>query len=161
MDLKQKLHEIYQIANQNLEYFSLTGQEKRDYQKYIATYNYYKNFHSKELKSRYSKAKVEYAHKKNVLSLLLAALALAVMYSLWRGMFSVVVFVLKAYWQNGDMSKEMLLATLGVATGFILTASVVLFGVVYAYTRKIRRLHRRILIIEDILNEEDMQEPPQ
>ena len=155
------MHEIYQIVNQKLEYFSLTGQEKREYQKYLATYDYYKNFHGKELKSRYSKAKVEYAHQKNVLSLLLISLALAVMYSLWRGIFSVAVFLLKAYWQNGDMSKDMLLAAFGLATAFILTASVVLFGVVYGYTRKIRKLHRRILIIEDILNEEDLQEPPQ
>lgn len=69
-------------------------------------------------------------------------------------MFSFSLSAVKSYLTSAAINKDILMVSLGLMFGGILLVSFLIFSVIYCNIRKIRRLHRRILIIEDILNEE-------
>ena len=133
MNLKQYIRDKYDKLNRMCERFSLTGYEKRNYKKYIATRNYYEQFHGQELRFRYSNAKVEYEHKRNMLSLLLVSLSFAVMYSPWKGLFSFSLSAVKSHLTSAAIRKDILVVSLGLMFGGALLVSFLIFSVIHCY----------------------------
>lgn len=136
-----------------LLYFSLEESEKRILSAYKEEFAITRNLSSEELNSLSIEYKTRYERKKSIFSLFLITVALAALTAICSSFYAFLKYMLPLITSNSthdiNIAKTMIIIFI-IVLGTIVIA---IFGIVNAYLQSLQFLHKKILIIDEIIKE--------
>lgn len=138
---------------------SFTYKEKRNKQLRIFRDKVarYSEMDKDEINFEYINYKVEYEHKKNVLSLIIITIAISLVMNIWKKMFSFLNMAIK-YSNNTENAQDTFIVCCIIASIIITVLMAIIIMVLSIIFNDLKRLKRELEIIEYIKQTEDENE---
>lgn len=133
--------------------FSYQAKRKRKLESFNQEVKKLRKMDGNELNFEYIEMKTELDHKKNVLSLFIISIALAVLMNAWSKFFSFMQLVLQYAATSGDDSTEIMKISfvISVLISIVITLFILFF--LFDLSKDMMIIQRKLMIIEDIRKE--------
>lgn len=132
---------------------SISYQERRKkkLQKYRRELILLKEMDEDELDFEYINSKSEYEHKKNVISIFMLSLVIAVLIDAWKYFFQFVEKILQyAVLGQGNEAEETVKAVFMFAVVIVVAITIAAVGILIEHTRRMYELNKYLMCIEKI-----------
>ena len=134
---------------------SMTFQEqrKKKIKQYRKERKYISDMKSDEVEFEYVEAKSRYEHDKSILAIMMITILLSVFMDIWKTFFQsiekVVQFVTSQQENTAEVARVLFVS---VTVAFIMV-SFMFFCILITHMRKMSKTYKRLIMIEEILNE--------
>lgn len=108
-----------------------------------------------ELNFEYIEIKTEFEHKKNVLSLFIISIALAVLMNAWSKFFSFMQTVMQYVATSSDNSEEIIKVSFVISVFVSIIVSLVILLLLFDLSKDMMIIQRKLMIVETIRNEKN------
>lgn len=137
-------------------YFSYQERKKRQYKKYDKERKKLESLTNRQLDFEYIEAKNNYQHKKNIYSLFLGTLLLAIL-TKFSSVFYETINQIRVVYKGvlGTPEEAWIRITMIVYISISIIFIVTIFIVIVSYLNSLKNLHKKILLIEEIKKEDD------
>lgn len=130
--------------------FTFSERRSKQLEQYRQAVSEFKQMQSDELDFEYITLKSRYEHKKNVLTLFILTIALAILMDVWNSCLDFMGKALQyvATLENGGIE----VAKIGFIISAIATASIicVVLLILISYMKELRMMRQKLMIIEDV-----------
>lgn len=135
---------------------SFTCDERRNkqLQTFRDEFSHYSSIDKVELNYEYINCKVEYEHKKNILTLIVVTIAVSLIINIWGKMFSFLNMAIK-YDNYLNDTQDTFIVCLVVATVIVLTFMIVIIYILHKIFNNLKQLKQQIELIEYVKAEEE------
>lgn len=128
-------------------------QAKRKLESFIQEVKKLRQMDENELKFEYIEMKTELDYKKNVLSLFIISIALAVLMNAWSKFFSFMQLVLQYAATSGDDSTEITKISFVISVLISIVITLLILFLLFDLSKDMMIIQRKLMIIEDIRQE--------
>lgn len=133
--------------------FSYQARRKRKLENFKHEVKYFREMNEDELNFEYIELKTELDHKKNVLSLFVISIALAILMNAWSHFFSFMQKVLQYAAASTDNSEEIMKISFGISIIIVVFITVAILFLLFDLSKDMMIIQKKLMIIENIKEE--------
>jgi len=110
------------------------------------------NMNADEIDLEYINMKTEYEHRKNVLSIFMLSIIISVLMGAWKYFYMFIEKVIQYISSYPGSEIEIAKAAFIISVIVILVITVTIFVILIMYTKRMRRVYRYLIMVDEIRN---------
>lgn len=131
--------------------FSYREKRKRELENFRREVRWFRSMDKDELNFEYIELKAEYEHRKSVLTLFVISILLSILMNAWSKFFSFMRSALQ--YAAGDSSTEVMAVSFWIAACIVIFITIILVFVLFTLSNDMKKLRRRLMIIQSVVEE--------
>ena len=128
--------------------FSYQERRRKKLERFNQELGRFREMNEDKLNFEYIELKTEIEHKKNVLSLFIILIALAVLMNVWSKMFSFLKMVLEYAATTGNDSEQIIMVSFVISILIVIVLTIVVLFILFDLSKEIMIMKRRLMLIE-------------
>lgn len=132
--------------------FSYQEKRKRKLENFMQEVSRLKSMNKEELSFEYIELKVEYDYRKNILTLFIISIALAVLMNTWKKVFTFMELALQ--YAAGDSSTDVTMVSFLISISILIFITLIILLLLFTIANDLKKIRRKLMIIEDVMTEE-------
>ncbi len=141
---------ITEQIRQRIMSISFAERKQREYERYEQQMGYLRSLTENQLHAEYVDTKAKYESKKNMLSLVLVTVILAMFMNVWKYFFQFIKQVLIFSERQSADASGVIEVSFFISIVLAIFLSVVIIGVLMNYMKDLYKIYRYLLMIEKV-----------